>query len=108
MSRSLSELDKYVQTVIPNDIVRLEVHTTELSRYLREGDKDLFREEERDAKSTLKNLKSNLKILSNITGGLSVRDQREANQIIHSLKSRVQDVVHRFQVSTIIRVCYVE
>ena len=98
MSRSLSELDKYVQTVIPNDISRLEVHTAKMSRYCSEGENDLFREEERDAKSTLKNLKSNLKIVGNITGGLSVRDQREANQMIHPLKSRVQDAVHSFQV----------
>ncbi|KAI6649251.1 syntaxin-17 [Oopsacas minuta] len=97
MSRSLLELDKYVQTVLPNDLSRLEDHTDKLSRYLSQGQRILFQEEERDAKSTLRHLKSNLKILGNITAGLSQRDLREANKTIDPMRIRIEKVVHKFQ-----------
>ena len=98
MSRTLAELDKYVQTVIPNDLSRLESHTDKLSRYSTRDERGLFIAEEREAKSTLKHLKSNLKILSNITGGLSVRDTREADKTVGPMKLRIEQVIHKFQV----------
>ena len=98
MARTLAELDKYVQTVIPNDLFRLESHTEKLTEYSTRRQKELFLEEERDAKCTLRHLKSNLKILSNIAAGLSVRDFRQADKTIGPMKIRIELVIHKFQV----------
>ena len=96
MSHTLAELDKYVCTVIPNDLSRLENHTEKLTQYT--GHRELFLEEERDAKCTLRHLKSNLQVLSKVTAGLTPRDSKEADRKIGPMKIRIEQVVHKFQV----------
>ena len=98
MTHTLEELDKYIKTVVPNDLSRLEDHTEKLARYSSEGERGLFAEEETGARSTLRHLKSNLKTLNNAILGLSNRDKREAEKKMAPLRDKIEQVVCKFQV----------